>query len=44
MYIYRELPPLKRLVAGSMAGVTAQSLTYTLDMARARMAITPKDK
>ncbi|CAG9790721.1 unnamed protein product [Diatraea saccharalis] len=28
------------LVAGSLAGVTSQSLTYPLDMARARMAVT----
>lgn len=38
----RDLPPLKRYVAGSLAGVTASSLTYPLDMARARMAITNK--
>lgn len=38
----RNLPPLKRYVAGSLAGVTASSLTYPLDMARARMAVTNK--
>jgi len=29
-------------VAGSLAGVTAQSLTYPLDLARARMAVTDR--
>lgn len=37
-------PPLIRLMAGSLAGVTSQSLTYPLDMARARMAVTHKEK
>ena len=31
-----------RFVAGSLAGVTAQSLTYPLDLARARMAVTDR--
>ncbi|KAH0554841.1 mitochondrial coenzyme A transporter SLC25A42 [Cotesia glomerata] len=31
-----------RLLAGSLAGVTSQSLTYPLDLARARMAVTQK--
>ena len=31
-----------RFVSGSLAGVTAQSLTYPLDLARARMAVTPR--
>ncbi|KAL0809136.1 hypothetical protein ABMA28_012760 [Loxostege sticticalis] len=31
---------IKHLVAGSLAGVTSQSATYPLDMARARMAVT----
>lgn len=31
-------------LAGSLAGVTSQSLTYPLDLARARMAVTPKDQ
>ncbi|XP_049884310.1 mitochondrial coenzyme A transporter SLC25A42 [Pectinophora gossypiella] len=32
--------PLLHLVAGSLAGVTSQSATYPLDLARARMAVT----
>lgn len=32
----------QRFVAGSLAGVTAQSLTYPLDLARARMAVTDR--
>lgn len=32
-----------RFVAGSMAGVTSQFLTYPLDVARARMAVTHRD-
>ncbi|XP_073346781.1 mitochondrial coenzyme A transporter SLC25A42 [Pagrus major] len=39
----RALPPLPRLLAGSMAGTTAAMLTYPLDMVRARMAVTPKE-
>lgn len=38
----RDLPPVKRYIAGSLAGVTASSLTYPLDLARARMAVTKK--
>lgn len=38
----RNLPPLRRYMAGSLAGATASSLTYPLDMARARMAVTQK--
>ncbi|XP_008546184.1 mitochondrial coenzyme A transporter SLC25A42 [Microplitis demolitor] len=34
--------PSCRLLAGSLAGVTSQSLTYPLDLARARMAVTQK--
>jgi len=32
-----------RFLAGSLAGVTAQSLTYPLDLARARMAVTHRN-
>eukprot|EP00064_Thunnus_orientalis_P003173 superscaffoldBa00000251_g3182 len=39
----KALPPLPRLLAGSMAGTTAAMLTYPLDMVRARMAVTPKE-
>lgn len=31
--------PLRHLIAGSLAGVTSQSATYPLDLARARMAV-----
>lgn len=34
----------KRFFAGSLAGVTSQGLTYPLDLARARMAVTHKDE
>ncbi|XP_045625278.1 mitochondrial coenzyme A transporter SLC25A42 isoform X2 [Procambarus clarkii] len=39
----RETPSSLRFLAGSLAGVTSQFLTYPLDMARARMAVTHKD-
>lgn len=39
----KVLPPLPRLLAGSLAGATAAVLTYPLDMVRARMAVTPKE-
>ncbi|CAH1960131.1 unnamed protein product [Acanthoscelides obtectus] len=34
--------PGRLFLAGSLAGVTSQSLTYPLDLARARMAVTHK--
>ncbi|XP_071451965.1 mitochondrial coenzyme A transporter SLC25A42 [Hetaerina americana] len=40
----QETKPFVRFLAGSLAGVVSQSLTYPLDMARARMAVTHKDK
>ncbi|CAN9500569.1 unnamed protein product [Ophioblennius macclurei] len=39
----KALPPLPRLLAGSLAGTTAAMLTYPLDMVRARMAVTAKE-
>ncbi|XP_076009656.1 mitochondrial coenzyme A transporter SLC25A42-like [Genypterus blacodes] len=39
----KVLPPLPRLLAGSLAGTTAAMLTYPLDMVRARMAVTAKE-
>lgn len=39
----KTLPPVPRLLAGSLAGTTAVSITYPLDMVRARMAVTPKE-
>lgn len=40
----KYLPPPLRMLAGSLAGTTATTLTYPLDMVRARMAITGKDR
>ncbi|EFA03282.1 mitochondrial coenzyme A transporter SLC25A42 [Tribolium castaneum] len=36
--------PRKLFLAGSLAGATSQSLTYPLDVARARMAVTNKQE
>ncbi|RWS14731.1 mitochondrial coenzyme A transporter SLC25A42-like protein, partial [Dinothrombium tinctorium] len=35
--------PLRSFVAGSLAGIVSTTLTYPLDMARARMAVTQKE-
>lgn len=42
-YQGKALPPLPRFLAGSLAGMTAVTLTYPLDMVRARMAVTAKE-
>ncbi|KPJ17498.1 Solute carrier family 25 member 42 [Papilio machaon] len=36
--------PIRFLIVGSLAGVTSQSATYPLDLARARMAVSPKSE
>lgn len=41
-YAFRHSPG-KQFLAGSLAGATSQSLTYPLDLARARMAVTQKN-
>ncbi|XP_061192916.1 mitochondrial coenzyme A transporter SLC25A42-like [Saccostrea echinata] len=40
----QHLPPHLRFLAGSLAGVTSSSLTYPLDLMRARMAVTVKSQ
>eukprot|EP00795_Rhopilema_esculentum_P003802 gene3802-15088_t len=40
----RVLPPARRFLAGSAAGVTAVAITYPLDMVRARLAVSRKEK
>jgi len=42
IYFFRNNGGLKFL-SGSLAGVTSQTLTYPLDLARARMAVSTKD-
>ncbi|CAG2211640.1 SLC25A42 [Mytilus edulis] len=39
----KHLPPHLRFLAGSLAGITSTSLTYPLDLVRARMAVTEKN-
>lgn len=41
-YKYFSTSPGKLFLAGSLAGATSQSLTYPLDLARARLAVTMK--
>ncbi|CAF5150230.1 unnamed protein product, partial [Rotaria magnacalcarata] len=37
-----EKTPGRRFIAGSLAGLTSSTITYPLDLARARMAVTSK--
>lgn len=41
MVMFRKTPG-RRFISGSLAGVTSATLTYPLDLARARMAVTNK--
>lgn len=34
----------RKFLSGSLAGVTSQTLTYPLDLARARMAVTSRNE
>ena len=40
-FVFRKTPG-RRFLSGSLAGVTSATLTYPLDLARARMAVTNK--
>ncbi|PVD34081.1 hypothetical protein C0Q70_05343 [Pomacea canaliculata] len=40
----KHLPPARRFLAGSLAGVTSVACTYPLDLVRARMAVTARDR
>ncbi len=39
--MFRKTPG-RRFISGSLAGVTSATITYPLDLARARMAVTNK--
>ena len=41
---HRGLPPARRFLAGSLAGCTATLATYPLDLVRAQMAVTARDR
>lgn len=43
-FFCRKANPHRSFVAGSLAGVLSTSLTYPLDLARARMAVTHKEQ
>jgi solute carrier family 25 member 42 len=38
--VYRRKHPHRTFIAGSLAGIVSTTLTYPLDLARARMAVT----
>ena len=40
----QPLPPRKRFLSGSLAGLSASTCTYPLDLVRARMAVAGKSK
>lgn len=42
--VRRKAKPHRSFVAGSMAGVVSTAVTYPLDLARARMAVSHKEK
>ncbi len=39
---FHRKTPGRRFIAGSFAGATSSTITYPLDLARARMAVTNK--
>ena len=41
---FRKLHPHRSFVAGSLAGIVSTTFTYPLDLARARMAVTHKER
>ena len=44
IYLIRKANPHRSFIAGSMAGVVSTAATYPLDLARARMAVSHKEK